>query len=155
MPGLPEDTASLAGKYINFEQSLRAVFIGFGMSVYGIGGLPKGSRENTSSGIRGGEDIRLRRLAPFGVTRHLTTRMPFPSSAKHLQKQGSAADKEFKVSTSVDTDCLLLTTLLDLLPASSVNNSEESSNCDSSWALGAIRLRFVTPRRTCNVEMCP
>jgi len=55
MPGLPEDTASLAEKVYHRVQVLRSIqwLLRCRIRRWGV---PKGSRGNTSSGIRGGED---------------------------------------------------------------------------------------------------
>ena len=66
MPGLPEDTASLAQKLYHLVQVFRpALVVRLGWLV-GEGGCQRGAGKMTSSGIRGGEDKSIRRLAPFG-----------------------------------------------------------------------------------------
>jgi hypothetical protein len=45
--------------------------------------VPKGGREITSSGNRGGEDVLIRRLAPFGrLQPNATTAMPSVQNPK-------------------------------------------------------------------------
>ena len=57
MPGLPEDTASLAQEYTTVCKYYGR-FNDYSDVELGCGGVPKGSRGNTSSGIRGGEDVK-------------------------------------------------------------------------------------------------
>src|SRR6185503_18049773 len=160
MPGLPEDTASLARKVYHRPQVVTVRFLTstemFELALGGAKGepgkIPRAAFEGARTVTKATRTLWLVALRHYN--RHAM--VPF---RKNPNKTNVTVQTKLRSVNSRGHRCLRQSSRTDfrcgLLPARAVNNSQQRSDRDSRRTFGSVRLCFVAPSSAGNVQMRP